>query len=112
GTAGPHAAKAEALRALLSTSFEAAIKKLDPLRDGDARLYLGWALAAHEQHDKAVTAFTAALAKKSKRIPAHYGLGLAKLELGARDDARKAFQAAIDESRDRFKRDHLGALIG
>ena len=112
GAAGPHAAKAEALRSLLSTSFEAAIKKLDPLRDGDARLYLGWALAAHEQHDKAVQAFTAALAKKSKRIPAHYGLGLAKLELGAHDEARKAFQAAIDESRDRFKRDHLGALIG
>ena len=112
GATGPHAAKAEALRSLLSTSFEAAIKKLDPLRDGDARLYLGWALAAHEQHDKAVQAFTAALAKKPKRIPAHYGLGLAKLELGAREDARKAFQAAIDESRDRFKRDHLGALIG
>jgi predicted Zn finger-like uncharacterized protein len=112
GAAGPHAAKAEALRSMLSTSFEAAIKKLDPLRDGDARLYLGWALAAHEQHDKAVQAFSAALAKKSKRIPAHYGLGLAKLELGARDEARKAFQAAIDESRDRFKRDHFGALIG
>ena len=109
---GPHASKAEALRALLSTSFEAAIKKLDPLRDGDSRLYLGWALAAHEQHEKAAAAFTAALAKRPKRIPAHYGLGLAKLELGARDDARKAFQAAIDESRDRFKRDHLGALIG
>jgi predicted Zn finger-like uncharacterized protein len=112
GKGGPHAAKAEALRALLSTSFEAAIKKLDPLRDGDARLYLGWALAAHEQHDKAVQAFGAAIAKKPKRIPAHYGLGLAKLELGAHDDARKAFQAAIDASRDRFKRDHLGALIG
>ncbi|HEU5058829.1 MAG TPA: tetratricopeptide repeat protein, partial [Kofleriaceae bacterium] len=112
GSSGPHAAKAEALRALLSTSFEAAIKKLDPLRDGDARLYLGWALAAHEQHEKAVQAFGAALAKKPKRIPAHYGLGLAKLEIGAHDDARKAFQAAIDASRDRFKRDHLGALIG
>ena len=112
GKGGPHATKAEALRALLSTSFEAAIKKLDPLRDGDARLYLGWALAAHEQHDKAVQAFGAAIAKKPKRIPAHYGLGLAKLELGAHDDARKAFQTAIDASRDRFKRDHLGALIG
>jgi len=109
---GPHAAKAEALRAVLSTSFEAAVKKLDPLRDGDARLYLGWALAAHEQHEKAAQAFSAALARKPKRIPAQYGLGLAKLELGARDEARKAFQAAIDESRDRFKRDHLGALIG
>jgi predicted Zn finger-like uncharacterized protein len=109
---GPHALKAEALSAILSTSFEAAIKKLDPLRDGDAKLYAGWALAAHEQHEKAVQAFTAALAKRAKRIPAFYGLGLAQLELGARDAAQKAFQSAIDQSRDRFKRDHLGALIG
>ena len=109
---GPHAAKAEALRAILSTSFEGAVKKLTPLRDGDAKLYLGWALAAREQHAGAVEAFQAALKAKPKRLPALYGLGLSQLELGAADEARKAFQAAIDGSRDRYKRDHIGALIG
>jgi tetratricopeptide (TPR) repeat protein len=113
---GPHATKAEALRAILSTNFDLAVKRLEEIKrppiDSDRQLYLGWALAAAEQHTKAVAAFTAALARNKTRIPALYGLALSQLELGDRTAAGKSFQAVIDRSRDRFKRDHLGALIG
>jgi tetratricopeptide (TPR) repeat protein len=113
---GPHAVKAEALRAILSTNFDQAVKRLEEGKrtptDGDRHLYLGWASAAQEQHSKAVTSFNAALARSKNRIPALYGLALSQLQLGEREAAGKSFQAVIDRSRDRFKRDHLGALIG
>ena len=114
---GPHAGKAEALRAILSTNFAQAVERLDQIRrtaptDGDAQLYLGWALAAQEQHGPAVAAYKAALGKGKPRIAALYGLGLSQLELGDKPAAEKSFQAVIQNSRDRYKRDHLGALIG
>ena len=114
---GPHAAKAEALRGILSGNLESAVKKLAKVvrsspRDGNARLYQGWALSALDDHAQAVPAFAAALKLNPRRIPALYGLGLAELELGHQAKARTSLQGAIDQSRDRFKRDHLGALIG
>jgi len=114
---GPHASKAEALRAVLSTNFALAVKRFEDMkrltpRDPDVLLYLGWALAAQEQHARAAQAFTAAIGKTKPRIPALYGLGLAQLELGDKVAAARSFQSVIDQSRDRYKRDHLGALIG
>ena len=113
---GPHASKAEALRAILSTNFAQAVKTLDEVKakartDEDVHLYLGWAQAAQEDHVAAVAAYKAAL-KGKPRIPALYGLGLSQLELGDKDGAAKSFQTVIQISRDRYKRDHLGALIG
>ena len=70
------------------------------------------AQAAQERHGAAAATFNAALVKSKRRIPALYGLGLSQLELGDKQSAAKSFQSVIDESRDRFKRDHLGALIG
>jgi tetratricopeptide (TPR) repeat protein len=113
---GPHASKAEALRAILSTNFAQAVKTLDEVKakartDSDVHLYLGWAQAAQEDHVAAVAAYKAAV-KGKPRIPALYGLGLSQLELGDKDGATKSFQTVIQISRDRYKRDHLGALIG
>ena len=55
----------------------------------------------------------AALARAKPRIPALYGLGLSQLELGDRDErAQGRSRPSSTSSRDRFKRDHLGALIG
>ncbi len=113
---GPHASKAEALRAILSTNFAQAVKTLDEVKakertDGDVHLYLGWAQAAQEDHVAAVAAYKAAL-KGKPRIPALYGLGLSQVELGDKAGATRSFQTVIQISRDRYKRDHLGALIG
>jgi tetratricopeptide (TPR) repeat protein len=114
---GPHAGKAEALRDVLSTNFAGAVKLLEDLKhaaptDLDTDLYLGWALAAAEQHGKAVAAFQAGLGSGKPRIPALYGLGLSQIELGDKPAATKSFETVIQTSRDRYKRDHLGALIG
>jgi tetratricopeptide (TPR) repeat protein len=113
---GPHASKAEALRSILSTNFDQAVKTLEEVQarartDSDVHLYIGWAQAAQESHVAAVAAYKAAL-KARPRIPALYGLGLSQLELGDKDGATKSFQSVIQLSRDRYKRDHLGALIG
>ena len=114
---GPHAGKAEALRDVLSTNFSGAVKILEDLQrtapmDLDVALYLGWALAAQEQHGKAAVAFKAALGRGKPRIPALYGLALSQVDLGDKQAATKTFERVIQTSRDRYKRDHLGALIG
>jgi tetratricopeptide (TPR) repeat protein len=114
---GPHAAKAEALRAILSTNMDDAVKKLEDLLrtargDRDAQLYLGWALAAQEQHGKAIAAYKAALGQGKPRIAALYGLALSQIELGEKQEATRSLQTVIQLSRDRYRRDHLGALIG
>ena len=114
---GPHAIKAEALRAILSTNFAQAVKGLEDARrlvpaDGDVALYLGWAEAAQERHAAAVAAYKTAVGKSKPRIPALYGLGLSQIELGDKEGATRTFQTVIQLSRDRYRRDHFGALIG
>jgi tetratricopeptide (TPR) repeat protein len=77
-----------------------------------APLFLAWAQAATHNHQAAVQTLTAALKKHPDHIPALYALASSQLALGKQKEAREAYLAVIKHSREKFQRDHLGAMIG
>ncbi len=108
---------AQGLAAISERRFLDAIKKLveakqaNP-RDSSIDLYLGWAYLGAKSLALAETAFSSALKASEGHVSALYGLGLTQKAMGKTDEARASFNAAIEHSRERYKRDHAGALVG
>jgi serine/threonine-protein kinase len=57
---------------------------------------LGWSYYGLKQYDDAATSFNRAIELKSDYADAYYGLGRTLQEQGKTDEARKAYQSAID----------------
>ena len=112
-----HLTKATALQSLVEKRYPDALKRLSQLTrtkpaDVDAHLYLGWVHAATHDHTKAIISFNRVLKSDPSRIPALYGLAQSQLESGNQIDAKASFRKAMKESRDKYKLDHVGALLG
>ena len=88
-----------------------AAKKQNP-RDPSVDLYMGWAHLSAREFEPAATSFEAALAASPNRVAALFGLGKAQQGLGKTKEARASYNSAIENSRERYKRDHAGALVG
>ena len=114
---GPEVDKAEALMAVIERRPDDALKRLVAAKNGaprdpDLRLYFGWAYMAGRDWDKAASSFADMLKVAPGRVAAKFGLAEALLALDKRDEARKAYGEVIAEYRDKYKRDHVGALVG
>ncbi len=117
GLRSPHLEKAFALQSIVERRSPEALKRLEDLlatqpQDGDAQLYLGWAHADKHDYGKAAQAFSKALEKNPLRIPALYGLARAQVSLGKYKEARENYHKASNHSQEKFKKAHIGALVG
>jgi tetratricopeptide (TPR) repeat protein len=114
---GEEVDKAEALQSIVERRAKEAIVKLQQVTghnaaDIDGKLYLGWAYVYNHDWARAIEQFDAVIAASPTRIPALYGKGNAHLARGDAKEAREAYLAVIKQSRDKYKKDHIGALVG
>jgi tetratricopeptide (TPR) repeat protein len=114
---GPEVDKAEALMAIAEGRPEDGLKRLVAAKNGaprdpDLHLYSGWAYAVARNWEKAASSFETMLKINPERIAARFGLAEAKLALDKRDEARELYAKVIAEFREKYNRDHVGALVG
>jgi tetratricopeptide (TPR) repeat protein len=61
----------------------------------EAQCNLGWGFYGQRRYDEAIKALQHAVSLDSRSIDAHYGLGLAQKEAGAKQEAVETFQTVI-----------------
>ena len=114
---GAEVQKAEGLQAVVEGQGAEAVerllaaKKANP-RDASVDLFLGWAQLEASDYAAASVSFAAALKASPGRVAALYGQGNAQKGAGKHEEARASYLEAIDKSRERYKIDHVGALVG
>ncbi len=117
GGASAQIALAEGLHAIATRQYSVAIEQLTKGIQGNpqsaiAHTFMGWAQAEKRQHLKAIAAFDRALKLAPSSIIAHFGKANALLAIGDDEKASEAYLKVTTLYRDKFKKDHLGAIVG